>query len=168
MQRVDARRACALTPRSTGVMNREAAPRWRSAEPTGCGDELARRLGDADVQPVDAERLGDLRADELGEAAAAGHAAREAGDQPAVGDRVVGRALRRRVDGARREALLHPEVVEQVLGPLGDRAHARQARAVREQVAHRDRLLAARGELRPVRRDRLVVGEQRRGRRAGG
>jgi hypothetical protein len=126
----------------------------------GLRHELARRLVHADVQPVDAERVGDLGADELRQAAAAGHAPREPGDEPAVGDRVVGRALRRRRHRARREALLHRQVVEQVLGPVGDRAHAPQARPMGQQVADGHPLLAARAELGPVGRDRLVVGER--------
>ena len=59
----------------------------------------------------------------------------------------------------RREALLHLEVVEQVLGLLGDRAHAPQAGAVRQEVADGHPLLPAGGELGPVGGDRLVVRE---------
>src|SRR3954470_1177859 len=127
--------------------------------PDGLGDELAGGLVDADVQPFDAERLRDLRAGELRQATAAGHATGEAGDQPSVGDGVVRGPLRRRAHVAGGEAFLHREMVEQVLGALGDRAHAPQAGAVGEEIADGDAPLAARGELRPVRRDGLVVGE---------
>src|SRR4051794_24414328 len=100
--------------------------------PDGLGDELARGLVDADVQPFDAERLRDLRAGELGQATAAGHATGEAGDQPSVGDGVVRGPLRRRAHVAGGEAFLHREMVEQVLGALGDaRTLHRPARWVR-------------------------------------
>ena len=144
---------------SAGVITRDAAPRWRRAEPTGCGHELAGRLVDADVQ---ARRRRAARRPPCGRARrarAAGHAPGQARDQPAVRDRVVGGALGRGADRAGRELLLHREVVEHVLRALGDGPHAPQAGAVREQVAHGHPALAARGELRPVRRDRLVVGE---------
>ena len=95
--------------------------------PQGGADRLGdrgRALGrHADVKAVDRQRLGDLRARELGHAAT-GEPPREAGDEPAVGDRVVAGPLRAQAAWPRRQALFHREVVEHLDGV----ARARTAR----------------------------------------
>ena len=110
------------------------------------------------MQPVHPERLGHLATDELGHPETR-DAPRQSGRQPAVAERVVGRGSSA-VRGTVREALLHREVVEQLLGVTCGPAHAVQAGLVSEQIAHGDRRLPAGGELGPVVADRGVVFDQ--------
>lgn len=121
------RGACALDARE----HRHDVPRcgaeMSQRGSAGLGDEFAGGLVDADVQTLDAERLCDLRADELRESTAAAHTTGEPGYEPPVGDGVVRRLLGGGPHRAGREAFLHREMVEQVHGAVRDGAHAPQA-----------------------------------------
>ena len=130
------------------------APTWRSAD--RLGDELASLVRHADVQTLDAERLRDLDARQLGQALP-GDSPREARHEPAVGDRVISRARRGRRYRALRQLVLETDVVEQVFGLAGHGAHARQSGPMRQEVPDGHARLAPGGELGPIGGDWLVV-----------
>ena len=74
------------------------------------------------MQPVGIERTRDLLADQLAHAFT-GHGPGQAGQQPAIGQRVIGLHAPQVIDGRGRQALLHQQVIHQLR--LGDTSQMR-------------------------------------------
>ncbi len=92
------------------------------------------------MQAVGVERTGHLVADQLTHACTR-HRPGKAGQDPAVGECVVGRPAPEMIDGRRREPLLHQEMIEQLV--FGDALEVRQPGSMAQHVAHGDLVLAA-------------------------
>ena len=121
--------------------------------------DFGRRAGRraAQVQSVGVERTGHLFADQLPHALTR-HRTGQPGQNPSVGQRVVGGPTTQMVDRRGGQPLLHQLVVQQLVP--ADALEVRQPGPVPQHVADRDVALAVGAELRPVRRDGLVVGQQ--------
>ena len=109
------------------------------------------------MQAVGVQRLRDFDPDEFTHAHPR-DGSREAGQDPSVGQRVVGLPAFLAIGGCGGEALFHAQVVEQFV--FGDALEMRQAGPVTQYVAHGDVVFTVGAELRPVPCDGLVIGQQ--------
>ena len=108
------------------------------------------------MQAVGVEGTVHLFADQFPHALAR-HRASQPRQEPSVCQRVVRGPPAQMVDRRRGQPLLHQLMVQQFVLP--DALQVRQPRSVAQHVADGDGVLAVGGELGPVRRDGLVVGQ---------
>ena len=103
--------------------------------------------GPAQMDAVGIERPGHLGADQLPHPLT-GDRSRQPGQQPAVGERVVGRLAEVPADRGRGDPFLHVPVVEQLA--LTDAAQVRQPGPMTHDIPDGELRLTVGGELRPV------------------